>query len=322
MTDRPVYLMSPPRLDWALRGKANFRSQTAEPVNAARARAEWAQLADAIVAGGGEVIVCPPSPIRNLTGLVYTAEAGEFYRGSDGEPRFLLANMAVQHRHEESDWIGGFMEGLGVRTRTVRAKWEAQGDVLRALHGTRVVHTFGSGKYRRTEARAYEEVAHRIGGRHIQIAFRADPWFHGNTFLNFYEGAELAPRLGEEKSRIPTVTLVCPDALVPGELERLGRFLPEAEIVQLTTEESLGYDTNCLQVGSTVIGSTSMSDKAEHVFRGLGLDIVKLDLAELFLKGGGAPVCLTNRLWEAGASEFPDHARWSKHPSIEHHTRL
>ena len=56
MTSHPTFLMSPPRLDWALRGKANFRSQTAGPVSAHKAREEWAQLADAIVAGltGGQ----------------------------------------------------------------------------------------------------------------------------------------------------------------------------------------------------------------------------------------------------------------------------
>lgn len=316
---RPLFLMSPPRLDWTLRGKANFRSQSADPVNATKARAEWSELADAIVEAGGDVVVCPPNPRKNLTGLIYTAEAGELYRGTDGQHRFLLPNMAVEHRREEADWIGGFMEGLGIQTRAVRARWEAQGDALRALHGTRVVHTFGSGKYRRTEARAYEEVAHRLGGRHIQIHFKADPWFHGNTFLNFYEGPELPPRLGEEKSRIPTVMLVCPDALMPGELERLGRFVPEAEVVRITREESFGYDTNCLQVNNTVIGSSSMSDKAEHVFRNLGLEVVKLDLSELFIKGGGAPVCLTNRLW--GAADMPDRVLWSKTPSIERHTR-
>lgn len=319
-TSGPTYLMSPPRADWALRGKANFRSQTAGPVSAHKAREEWSQLADAIVAAGGEVLVCPPHPAKNLTGIIYTAEAGEIYRAPSGELRFILPNMAVEHRREEADWIGGWMEGLGVRTEAIHARWEAQGDALRALGGSRVVHTFGSGRYRRTEARAYEEVAHRLGGKHIQIHFRADPWFHGNTFLNFYEGAELPPRLGEHATRIPAAMLVCPDALMPGELERLGRFLPEVEVVQITPEQSKGYDTNCLQVNGTVIGSDSMSDTAEHVFRGLGLEIVRLDLGELFTKGGGAPVCLTNRLWGAHPDEFPDHARWSKRPSIELHT--
>lgn len=316
----PVFLMSPPRLDWTLRGKANFRSENANPVDAVRARAEWARLANAIVAAGGEVIVCPPNPRKNLTGLIYTAEAGEFYRESDGAPRYILPNMSVEHRRAEADWIGGFVEGIGFGTVAIRSTWEAQGDVLRAARGTKIVHTFGSGRYRRTEGRAYEEVAHRIGHRHIQIHFRADPWFHGNTFLNFYQGLTLPARLGEDGPRVPTRALVCEDALMPGELDRLRRFLPEADFVSISREQSMGYDTNCLQVNRTVIGSDSMSSQAEAAFVDLGLTVVKLDLSELFMKGGGAPVCLTNRLWGIDLNEISNHARWSLRPEIEAHT--
>ncbi len=319
MSRSPLFLMSPPRSDWTLRGKANFRSQSANAVDARAARREWSALADAIVEAGGEVIVCPPNPRKNLTGMIYTAEAGEFYV-RDGMARFLLPNMATEHRRDEADWIGGFMEGLGIRTRPVRARWEAQGDVLRTDHGQKLVHTFGSGTYRRTEAQAYQEVAHLLSDRHIQIHFRADPWFHGNTFLNFYHGATLPPRLGEEESRVPTVMLVCPDALMPGELDRLIRFVPHAEVMQISRAESEGYDTNCLQVNGTVIASDTLSDRAEYAFHSLELEIVKLDFDELFSKGGGAPVCMTNRLWGADVDLFPKRVRWSKYPSLTHHT--
>ena len=304
--DQPLYLMSPPRLDWALRGKANFRSETGGDVDAEKARNEWEGLADAIVAAGGEVVVCPPNPRKNLTGLIYTAEAGEFFRGDGGARRFMLPNMAAEHRRDEADWIGGFMEGLGLHTRGLNARWEAQGDVLRARRGTVVIHTYGTGKYARTEKAAYEEVAGAIGGLHMQIRFEADPWFHGNTFLNFYEN----------------VMLVCEEALAPGELERLQGFLPEMRVERITTEQSLGYDTNCLQVRNTIIGSDSMSPATEEVFRSLELEVVRLDLSELFSKGGGAPVCLTNRMWGASAESFPDHVRWSQLPVITLHTDL
>jgi hypothetical protein len=48
-----LYLMSPPHPEWALRARANFRSQKAEPVDPRLARQEWLALARAIEALGG-----------------------------------------------------------------------------------------------------------------------------------------------------------------------------------------------------------------------------------------------------------------------------
>jgi len=322
LDELPVFLMSPPRHDWALRGKANFKSEGAPPVNPDRARQEWAALADAICAAGGEVVVCPPHPRRNLTGMIYTAEAGEYYAGPDGAPRFVLSTMAVEHRQDEGDWIGGFVEGLGFRVECIPTTWEAQGDAIRAQCGRKIIHTFGSGKYRRTDPRAYEEVAHLLSDEHIQIHFRAEPWFHGNTFLNVYHGDRLPPRLLEDGERLPETVLVCPEALVPGELDRIAQFLPHAEIVEIDAEASRAYDTNCLQVGDRVLATSDLSQTARDAFLRLDLEIVTLDLGELFGKGGGAPVCLTNRLWGVDVDAIPAHALWSMAPSIDAHTAV
>src|SRR5690554_635176 len=145
--DAPIFLMSPPRTDWALKGKANFRSRQAAPADAQRARAEWSTLADAIVAAGGEVLVCPPNPAAALTGMIYTAEAGEFLR-EDGQPTFMLPKMASPHRSAEAAWIGPWIESLGITVEHPAADaplWEAQGDAIRAASGAQIIHTFGVG---------------------------------------------------------------------------------------------------------------------------------------------------------------------------------
>jgi N-dimethylarginine dimethylaminohydrolase len=319
---QPVFLMSPPRKDWTLRGRANFRSREAEPVNAADARREWTSLANAIVEAGGDVLVLPPNPRRNLTGLIYTAEAGEWIVHDD-EPGFLLPNMAVDHRTDEADWIGGFFEGLGVRTRTIRSTWEAQGDAIRADSGRAVIHTFGSGSDARTAQSAYAEVADFLSERHIQLGFRADPWFHGNTFLNVYRAPRKRARIAETEAPVELV-VVCEAALLPGEAARLRSFLggEKTRWVEITRDDSLGYDTNALQVGDSVITSDTMSETTVGALRSVGLEIVRLDLSELFAKGGGAPVCLTNRLWGTTPSDFPARARWSANPDIAAHTDL
>lgn len=326
MHESPVFLMSPPRKDWAIRGRSNRNSEQASAPDPMGAREEWRRLADAIVAAGGEVMVIPPNPRLNLTGMPYTAEAGEFFRvapkADDTGFRFLLPRMAVAHRRDEAHWVGLFVEQhLGCKTERPTVPWEAQGDCLRVLGGAGIIHTFGSGKLRRTQVGAYRQVAWRLSPKHIQLHFHADPWFHGNTFLNVYRTSYPA-RLGDPGDRLREVVLVCPQALIPGELDRLRRFLPTAEIVMLSEAQSRGYDTNALQVGQTILASDTLSDTAAQAFEGLDLRIQRLAMTELFGKGGGAPVCLTNRMWGLQPADVPQAYRWSAQPSIEDHTDL
>lgn len=306
--DTPVFLMSPPRRDWSLRGRANFKSRAADGVDAHRARREWADLADAIVEAGGEVAVLPPGDAE-LTGLIYTAEAGEYFVDDRGDNGFVLPSMAVDHRVDEADHIEAFVrDRLGVTPRRVDATWEGQGDAIRADDPGRIVHTWGVGPEARTDREAYDEVAELLSTDHIQISFRADPWFHGNTFLQFFRRPEQA------------VMLVCPEALVDGEYERLLEFVGDTDVVELTVDESRGYDTNALQVGTTVVAPPGFSTTAADACDRLGLTVRRLELDELFSRGGGAPVCLTNRMWGLEADALPGDVRWSNHPRIEEHT--
>lgn len=252
-----------------------------------------------------------PPGSAELTGLIYTAEAGEFFRSTDMEPQFLLPNMAVRHRRHEADHIHRFVdEVLSINTHRVRATWEAQGDAIRAAHGDAIVHTYGIGPDRRTTEEAYDEVARALSPQHLQIAFHADPWFHGNTFLQFF-------RKGQKR-----LMLVCPEALLDGEMERLLAFVGDVDVVELSRAESEGYDTNALQVGQTVLAPQTFSDRARRAVESMGLDVEIISLSELFSKGGGAPVCLTNRLWGLDVAELPDQVRWSMGPKIEAHTEL
>lgn len=214
------------------------------------------------------------------------------------------------------------MEGLGFKTERLSMTWEAQGDAIRADQGGSVIHTFGSGRFSRTSIRAYSAVAHLLSARHIQIHFHADPWFHGNTFLNVYRSPVMPKRLNEAEGRIRESVLICPQALLPGELRRLESFLPHARFVLINARESAGYDTNSLQVNDTILAPSTVSETASNLFRSMELEVVRLELGELFNKGGGAPVCLTNRLWGFDAQDLPDHVRWSKNPTVESHTSV
>ncbi len=75
-----LFLMSYPRPDWGLKGKANFLSSNPESrADPNQAMADWLAVGQAIEDAGGRVLVLPPAPHLNLTGLPYTAEAGMFF---------------------------------------------------------------------------------------------------------------------------------------------------------------------------------------------------------------------------------------------------
>lgn len=294
-----LFLMSHPRPDWAVKGRANFLSQGQLDHRAHSPRAameDWLEIARTIEAAGGKVVVAPPAPHLALTGLPYTAEWGHFFRDRDGRPAFLVARMTPEHRKQEPTYVAGFVAALGWRAYATQARWEGQGDALR-IDGERIVHTAGVGLMARTEAAAYAEVAPRLSPKRLSLPFRADPWFHGNTFLGVFR----------RKGSGEPLVLLCPDALEPDDHARLRAFLRGIPVVEIDAAASRGYATNALQVHDTVIAPTGLDARIYTVWRELGLTVVQLRMDALFRSGGGAAVCLTLRLDGCRAEEIPPH---------------
>jgi N-dimethylarginine dimethylaminohydrolase len=283
-----LYLMSPPRPDWTVRGRANpFSQRAGAPASASvlsqQAVRDWLSVADAIVQAGGDVAVLPSSDPA-LTGLPYTAEAGHVGMDAAG-PLFVLANLTPPHRAREPDAIAEALASWGMRTVRLGAKWEGQGDVVR-IDAQRTVCTWGVGPYARSESASFAAVAPYLSraGRVHAAQFVADPWFHGNTFL------------GAFSSWRGTVVFLC-DAAVPGHAA-LRAFLQDTrtEVVSIDRALSLAYATNALQVNDTVLAPAGLPAFVHDAWRGLGLRVRELVLPALFDRGGGACVCLTNRL--------------------------
>jgi N-dimethylarginine dimethylaminohydrolase len=310
---RAVLLMSPPRPDWRVRGAANVFSQGQRTdVATGAALVEWLALADALTAAGAVVVVMPfDAADAHLTGLPYTAEAGFVGRArdDDGAPVWLLPTMMPPHRQREPAHVARFAHACGIKTRTVPVTWEGQGDVLvvdRTRHAPRRhVCTSGEGAHARTAATAYRHVARYLPGPSLHLRFAAEPWFHGNTFLGFFYAH------GDDGIVDDVVCLVCDDALLtPGDGARLRAFLPDVRFVTLTRHDSLRYATNALQVGDTVVAPPGLPGHVHDVWRGLGLRVVEVGLPTLFGRGGGAAVCMTNRL-DIDVDVVPAHLRYS-----------
>ena len=307
-------------------GRANFRSAQAsqDPEHleeeALLARQEWTSLVQAIRQAGGEVLVLPPHPTLDLTGLIYTAEAGLLLQPVSSTPHLLLPRMMPPHRQPEASWIASVAfshYGWMASKHPAQHTWEAQGDVL-YLDATTAIMTYGEGAQARTSLEGLTLHAKSMATHSIFLKFKADPWFHGNTFLNIYHRAE------DPSKRI---LMLASEALFPGELERLQQWLHQEDARAHTTtslfiisaEESLAYATNSLQVQRTVIAPRGISARCERMWREeLDLKVVELPLDQLFIKGGGAPVCLTCKLFGLAPHHIPQRFLWQEHSTIEH----
>ncbi len=270
---KDVFLMSPPGRSWALRGRANFRSREAAPVDAAAARREWLALAEAIEARGG-VVVALPSPSDELTGLPYAAECGQLI---DGGARFLLPRMAAPHRQREREHWARLAASMGIEVLDPVPEgevWEAQGDVAE-LDGATLLF-FGG----RTTRAGMEAAAPSFGGDVLRVEIR-EPAFHGNMAV--------LPLPAADK------LLVCTDVVAPDGLAAITRRFGQARIVAVTEEEIRAYATNGLPVGREILAPSVIPDRVRGLLEAMGLGVVLLPMVELCEKAGGASRCLVSR---------------------------
>jgi N-dimethylarginine dimethylaminohydrolase len=299
-SNAPVFLVSPPRLDWTIRGRANVFAKDVPPPSAEAARADWLTVVNAIEGAGGVCAVVDNGADLLLTGLPYCAEAGLCARDPDtNTPVFVLPNLTPPHRQREPDVIAPAVQALGLRTISlpVDVKFEGQGDVIAV--GNRLVCTSGVGPWARSSVAAFDHYARFLDRPALHVGFHADPWFHGNTFLGAYEN----------DGRV--VVVVCFEALRDDGADRLRTFVDGATILAIDAAATLTYATNALQVGTTVLAPAGVPDVVIDAWRALGLTVQLLELPALFRKGGGAAVCLTNRLDGVQAAQVPQAMRLS-----------
>ena len=287
-----LYLMSPPGTDWQLRGRANFRSREAAPVDAIKARLEWLALAEAIERTGATVIVAPPVP--GLTGMPYAAECGHVVR--DGERvRFLLPRMFAEHRKGEAQHWAKVAEKLGWETVDLGAgTWEAQGDV--ALFDGVTMLFFGG----RTDRAGFERARAHFTGEELPIEVR-EPAFHGNMALLPLAAA----------NRI----LVCPDVLVSDSLARLEARFGRERLLHVSEAEIRSYATNGLPVGKTLLAPSLVPERVRDLVSSLGMEVVLLKMDEVCGKAGGASRCLVCHVPDAPSTRIPEEHRLARFAS-------
>jgi N-dimethylarginine dimethylaminohydrolase len=265
-----TFFLSPPRRDWALRARANFRSADAPPVDARKARKEWLAFAERLEALGGRVIVLG-SPDSQLTGMPFAAEAGHMLEG----PRFLLPRMFAEHRRAEAHHWATMCEKLHIETAQLESGFfEAQGDVADFMGVTLVFHGV------RSDREGAELAAAMIEGETLLVEIRK-PAFHGNMALLPLAHARMA--------------LVCREVVAPESMHALERRFGHEAFHDITLDELQGYATNALPIGDTILAPSSFPKRITALLTARGYKVEHLDMGELCGKAGGASRCLVCR---------------------------
>jgi N-dimethylarginine dimethylaminohydrolase len=286
-----LFLMSPPGPTWALRGRANFRSQEAERVDAREARREWLMFARALEARGA-VVVALPSPAEELTGMPYAAECGHVLARAGAAPLYLLPRMAKPHRRAEREHWERLARRMGLEVVDPGAgTWEAQGDVATFDGATLLFYGV------RTDREGMEAAARYFTGEVLRVELR-EPAFHGNM-------AVLA---------LPAVDrmLVCPEAIVPASYALLEQRFGRERLLPVTGEEIRHYATNGLPFGKELLAPSLMPERVRSLVEAQGMRVTPFVMRELCEKGGGASRCLVSHArLEPGSFTLPEENRLS-----------
>lgn len=278
--------MSPPHPGWSLRGRANFRSRAAEPVDAAKARLEWLALAEHIESLGGTVVVLE-SPDPSLTGLPYAAEAGHPLPPlrPGGKPRFLLPRMKPEHRRLEKAVWGPFVEKLGFEVIEIGVGiWEGQGDVA-SFDGTTLLFWGG-----RTDRVGEQAARQHFSGEILELEIR-EPAFHGNMALVPLDHAD--------------VVFVCADVLEDDSVAMLEARFGKDRMHLVSEEEIKLYATNGLPIGDTLLCPSILPERVKKAMERSGMKVVSLPMPELCEKAGGASRCLVAKFENAPPIGIP-----------------
>lgn len=322
----PMVAVRPPAPVSVNKGRANYKSQIPRTVYHPRAEyREWLAICEAVLAAGGDaVVLAEDGDERYLdagdleidaggnifaassgarlghvgdidTGRVFAAN-GPWVSAEGGVIRAVLPRM-LPHRRREVSYARALLSiiaadaGAELELEENPHSWEGLADV--AVVGDRVILTHAvPGRYDRgvapqaqrstREGSAFAADFHRVPEAqriHVELVY---PHFHGDTahFCARAEGGR--PILFRHRG-----------ALREGDADAVQRFVG-AEIVDIGRADARDhYATNARQIGRTLLATAGVSERFESRVRERGLELVRLDLDQLFGVAGGGPACTT-----------------------------
>jgi N-dimethylarginine dimethylaminohydrolase len=267
---RRSYLMCAPRY-FTVAYSINPWMNPGEPVDTARAMAQWNELRRTYLRLGHTVRTIEPQP--GLPDMVFAANSGTVIDGQVLGARFRAFQRTAEAEHFRRWFVDNGYRDVVMPTSVNEAEGDFAwtGDLLLA----------GSGF--RTDPRAHAEAQEVLGVPVVSLHLVDPRFYHLDTAL--FVLTESGP--GE-----PAQIAYHPEAFSPGSQRVLRRLFPDAIIGSAADAANLGL--NGVSDGRNVVlpmEATGLADQLAHH----GYEPVPVDISEL-RKAGGGPKCCTMEL--------------------------
>ncbi len=302
---------------FSVRGGANPHTRNAlgikKSVDPVAARRQWHALARELIAHGCEVCVIPPH--RQMTGLVYPANAGFRYPPSGAGPYQFYLSHLLPTRSPEIEVYRPFLSSMGYECRQIAAPFEGEADFFPA--GRFMIFTYGRVERQRfvprvgippwkrvygfrSDLSAISELESITGGRPIlPLELRLEAHYHGDTvFCSFGPDREFL--------------LAYLDGLTSDAAARVRSEFGD-NLIALSARDAALYAANAFQTefkGSLYLFlPRGISDGLYGQIRARGVEPVLCDASEFLAKGGGSIKCMILDLGST-SDQPPDGARF------------
>ncbi|MGH3982616.1 MAG: dimethylargininase [Pseudonocardiaceae bacterium] len=262
------YLMCPPRY-FTVSYMINPWMDSSQPVDTARAMAQWTALADTHRTLGHTVEVIEPEP--GLPDMVFAANAGTVINGVVLGARFRNTQRAAEAEHYRRWFVAHGAPDIVMPS----AINEGQGDLIWA--GRLLLAGTGF----RTEPAAHLEAQELLGVPVVSLQLIDPYYYHLDTCLLVLDDWPSAPLIA-----------YYPAAFSPGSRQVLQRLFPDAVIASAADAACLGL--NGVSDGCSVVLPLEAVDLG-CALAARGFEPVFVDVSELRRAGGG-PQCCTLQL--------------------------
>jgi N-dimethylarginine dimethylaminohydrolase len=241
----------------------------------ARARQQWAALADQLTAHGLTVEVIPAAP--GLPDLVFPANAAIVLDG-----RALLARFRHPERQGEEDWLLGYFHALEARGLVAEVDimpegvfQEGAGDCI--WDDTR--QCFWAAHGPRSAPESLRHIEQFFGRDVISLELVTERFYHLDTCFCVLSGGEV---------------MYFPPALSLRSQEAIASAVPPEQRIIATVDEADAFSLNAVNLGRDLI-MTPPPPRLRRLLEERGYHCRPIDLSA-FVLSGGASYCMTLRL--------------------------
>ncbi|RDV39500.1 hypothetical protein DV096_02705 [Bradymonadaceae bacterium TMQ3] len=308
---KPAVLMAHPR-HFTIKGGANphtrNKDKSLKEVDPTLALEQWNTYVDQLVECGLDVYVIDPTP--ELTGMVFTANAGFIYGLHDTRPSpqktFFPSHFMVEHRMGETERFADFFTNFGLQVSDIpeQWRWEGEADAFPVLKGADQTWIFTHGFRSDSEVGDWLESG-LLNEDVVSLTLSDERYYHGDTAIC---------DLGDH-------VLVYLDALEPVSRERIKEVLGE-RLVEIEEKDARAFLGNSFYVEveerRLLFVPAGVRKKTQKAIEKLGVEVIEIDVSEFFGKGGGGPKCMIFNLGvcdpaEAGLTEEQSAFRHARH---------